>query len=382
VSANAKLVADAIAARIAAAGYDWIDAPILQPARVYIDQSGEDLRRRTFIFAAPDGEELCLRPEQTIPVARKYLERQAETGRPARLAYRGPVFRPPPPGSDRPREYEQIGVERFGGADTIAEDAAPIALAAQALAEAGVRRAEIKLGDLGLFNALVDTLDVTPQWRERLKRIFAHPSAFQRLLADMGQPSDQNGRAGLYRAVADLEPGAARSVVRDLLQLAGIRTVGGRTVDEITERFMEKADDTAMAPLSVAAIRSIRAFLEVQGTPRAALDELKEAAGAAGCTIDEALSRAAARFDRLEADGVDLSVATFSAAFGRQFDYYTDFVFEIVSPALGPGAPLSAGGRYDNLLQRLGAPRPTPAVGCMLRPDRIASAAAADGGAP
>ncbi|MEL7027989.1 MAG: ATP phosphoribosyltransferase regulatory subunit, partial [Pseudomonadota bacterium] len=156
-------IAEQFAAAIDEAGYEWVDAPVLQPARVYIDQSGEDLRRRTFMFAAPDGEELCLRPEQTIPTARVFLEHGAAT--PANLAYRGMVFRQPPEGVDRPREYQQIGVERFGGADPLSEDVAPLALAASLVASAGVTGVTIHMGDLGLFPALVDALEASPGWR-------------------------------------------------------------------------------------------------------------------------------------------------------------------------------------------------------------------------
>ena len=48
--------------------------------------------------------------------------------------------------------------------------------------------------------------------------------------------------------------------------------------------------------------------------------------------------------------------AEFSAEFGRTLEYYTGFVFEIVSPALGPPSPVAGGGRYDRLMKAVGAP--------------------------
>ncbi len=65
----------------------------------------------------------------------------------------------------------------------------------------------------------------------------------------------------------------------------------------------------------------------------------------------------------------------FSTAFGRGFDYYTGFVFEL-HEARGK-APLVAGGRYDGLLTRLGARDPIPAVGFAASVDELASAAGA-----
>ena len=60
----------------------------------------------------------------------------------------------------------------------------------------------------------------------------------------------------------------------------------------------------------------------------------------------------------LAARGVDVRAIEFSTAFGRGFDYYTGFVFEL-HDARANGA-LVAGGRYDGLLTRLGAPRTDP----------------------
>ena len=57
-------------------------------------------------------------------------------------------------------------------------------------------------------------------------------------------------------------------------------------------------------------------------------------------------------------------------AFGRAFGYYDGFVFEVRSAALDAERPVSAGGRYDGLMTRLGGKARTGAVGCMVRPWR------------
>lgn len=75
----------------ASAHYARVEPPILQPADVFLDRSGEEIRRRTFTLTDPAGHELCLRPELTIPVCRMHL---ASGGKfPARLCYHGPAFR-------------------------------------------------------------------------------------------------------------------------------------------------------------------------------------------------------------------------------------------------------------------------------------------------
>ena len=54
--------------------------------------SGEEVRRRLFLTADAAGEELCLRPEYTIPVCRAYLSSD-KAGKIAEYSYLGPVFR-------------------------------------------------------------------------------------------------------------------------------------------------------------------------------------------------------------------------------------------------------------------------------------------------
>ena len=59
------------------AGYARAHPAILQPAEPFLDLSGEDIRARMFLTAGRSGEELCLRPDFTIPVSRDYLASQA-----------------------------------------------------------------------------------------------------------------------------------------------------------------------------------------------------------------------------------------------------------------------------------------------------------------
>ncbi len=72
-------------------GYARLEPPILQPAEVFLDLSGEDIRRRMFVTQDAAGGEWCLRPEYTIPVCRHHLA--AHGTEPAAYGYCGPVFR-------------------------------------------------------------------------------------------------------------------------------------------------------------------------------------------------------------------------------------------------------------------------------------------------
>ena len=75
------------------ADYEAVAPAIIQPADVFLDVVGESLRARTYVFTDPDGAELCLRPDLTVPTCRLHLARYADPATPARYCYNGAAFR-------------------------------------------------------------------------------------------------------------------------------------------------------------------------------------------------------------------------------------------------------------------------------------------------
>src|SRR2546426_12743355 len=88
---------DALIASFERAGYARVAPAILQPAEPFLDLSGEDIRKRMYLTTDPQGRELCLRPDLTIPVSCDYLASPA-AGKPQGFCYLGPVFRHRPEG--------------------------------------------------------------------------------------------------------------------------------------------------------------------------------------------------------------------------------------------------------------------------------------------
>jgi len=360
-----------------AAGYEPVEPPILQPADVFLDRSGEDIRRRLYVFTDPAGEELCLRPDLTIPTCRLYLERGL-TGL-ARLCYTGSAFRFQPQRSAKPAEFAQAGAELIGAEDREAADAEMFELAVRGLNETGVTDFDIALGDLGLFGALVDVLNIPPAWRGRLKRHFWRPDYFRELLARLvsdGRMADvKPDRDGLFMALASLDRDAARALIDDVLKLAGIDQVGGRSIEEIADRFLEQATDAESVALSAEVTSLIESFIGMDWAADRAVDEIRGLTSAAGVTIEPQLAVLDRRLDLIGKSGVDLAKTCFSPGFGRKMEYYTGFVFELSRPELGEASVIAGGGRYDGLLESLGAPSAVPAVGCATTLERLALAA-------
>ena len=355
------------------AGYRRIDPPILQPAEPFLDLSGEDIRRRMYLTEV-SGREFCLRPDLTIPVSRDYLA-SSLAGEAASLCYLGPVFRHQEAG---PGEMLQAGIESFGRRDTAAADAEMLVLGLEATAHYGFRSAEIRMGDVGLFMALVEALDLAPAWKRRLLKDYNRAANLEHDLDRLGlcgepRPGDYQG---LLAALAGSDLKAAHALVTDLLSIAGLTTVGGRSVNEIADRFLEQAALGVGARLPKDEKQVIERFLKIAGNPDTALAEIRTLAQNAGIALDAALDLFESRTGFLAAHDLDVGGISFSTAFGRGVDYYTGFVFEL-HDGTTPLA-LVAGGRYDELLTRLGAPEPIPAVGFAVFIDRLCAL----GGAP
>ncbi len=355
-------------------GYSSVEPPVLQSAEVFLNLSGEDIRRRIYVFNDPGGEELCLRPDLTIPTCAMYLKNNPQAKGGAKLCYNGTAFRYQPLDGARPSEFLQAGVESLGARDREKADAQVIGLAVEACQGAGLQGYEMKIGDVGLFFALINALDIPELWRARLKRYIWRPSEFEALLARL---SGKQSRAatgpgkGLLTALSQLDEDQARAALDDVLALARIAPVGVRSAEDIAERLLAQASEARMAALSPKIVKLLNDYLKVSGAPAASLAKIQSLMRKAGVNLSEALERFERRLQFMAEQGLDVELYEFDANFGRKLEYYTGFVFEITVPALGENAQIAGGGRYDTLLRKLGAPRNVPAIGCMIRTERL-----------
>src|SRR6266702_936862 len=351
--------ADALQLSFAQAGYVQAEPAILQPAEAFLGLSGEDIRKSLYLTTDASGEELCLRPDLTIPVARDYLA-SGRAGEPAGFSYLGPVFRYR---WGQPSQFLQAGIESFGRQDRAAADAEMRALALEATAAFGLTDVEIRTGDVALFTALLDALDLYPVWRRRLIKDFNRKVS----LADdierltLATAPGRNEYEGVLAALAGSDRKAALALVTDLMSIAGATNVGGRTVAEIADRFLEQSTLKGGA-LPRDALNLINRFLAISGEPDDAIGQLRALAADAKLDIGGAIDQLESRVGFMAARGIDIGKTRFSTSFGRGVDYYTGFEFEL--HARGNGIePLVAGGRYDGLMTQLGAATPIPAVG-------------------
>lgn len=366
------------------AGYELVAPAVIQPAGLFLDVVGEDLRARTYVFTDPEGEELCLRPDLTVPTCRLHLGRHPDGDMAARYCYSGPAFRYQPGGGDvtHPREFRQAGIECFAAPDREQADAEVAGLIAEALRDAGLSGVRLRMGDLGLFTALVEALPIPRRWRRRLHHKFWRPDAFRAELTRITSAKALSAHGLPEGLVAQLEPdqpAQAAQLVETHMAAAGIELIGTRSLAEITERLLIAAADARETPVAVETARLVEDYLKIRSRADEAVQSIKNLTAqtlprANATAFEAALAAYDRRLALLREAGVDLEGATFSAEFGRNLEYYTGFVFEYLVPQLDAKSPVAGGGRYDGLLADVGAPQAVPAVGSSIHTERLLSA--------
>jgi ATP phosphoribosyltransferase regulatory subunit len=351
--------------RLIGAGFSRIEPPVLQPASIFLDMSGEEIRGRLFLTSGPDGDELCLRPDYTIPVCLSYLA-SPEAGRQAQYSYLGPVFRAR---AGQRSEWRQSGLESYGRADAEAADAEIFALAMEGGEAAGAGALDVRFGDAGLFDRVLHALDLPDVLHRRLRRGLAQSRTLDSILDEAANGSA--AQTGVLAALERADHEGAKALVEDLLAIAGIASVGGRSAAEIADRFLEQVSLRAESSAPAEKREALRRFLAIAGDPDSASRRLRTLAADAKLDIAQALDSFDQRTGFLAARGVAVGGCVFDAAFVRDLDYYTGFVFEAVDPKRADGRPAIGGGRYDRLARRLGAGMDIPAVGAAIWIDRL-----------
>ncbi len=370
--AKLERISSAVMQGFASGGYARVALPVLQPADLYLDMAGEDIRERMFVFDDPLGNEVCLRADLTIPLCRYVLDQTASF--PARRSCLGAIYRFDANTSGA-TEMLQAGIELIGGGSGTAADSEVLGLACAALDAAGIDGINLVLGDVALFPALLADLGLDQIWQRELGYAFRHPSLLQPTLGDMRTGARPKARA-IAIEFAGVSRAEAEAFVSQRVGLAAGEAVSGRTAADIAERLIDRAEAAATPLPDAKSLDVIEAFLGVQGPAEQSIRRLKSLSTGAGFAralsrLEECVERA--RQNRNAADRVMIETTL-----GRSFVYYTGFVFSL--SARGEDEPLAAGGRYDGLMRDLGANELLAAVGCAIWPERILAAQEAQDG--
>jgi histidyl-tRNA synthetase len=282
-------------------GFAEYDAPVLEPLELYKAKSGDEIEAQLFSFTDKGGREVALRPEMTPTVCRLVGARANALKRPIKWFSIAEFFRYERMQKGRGRCFSQFNADIFGEAGPEAEIEL-IALLVQCLCAFGLTEQDfyVRLSDRNLWFYFLEALGL-----------------------DAARARGVLGAIDKYEKLGD-------------------------------DAF--KSYEEAFGPMEAGLKARILSFLEVKSL--ASLEQTIAALGSEN--LAGRLADWRKLLGALDAMGlgrfveVDLGVV-------RGLAYYTGFVFEAFDRK-GELRALAGGGRYDDLVEKLGGPA-LPAVG-------------------
>ena len=367
-----------IAAFFGESGYESYgeNADVILPTDLFLDHASRDVRSLLYMLADSEGREFYLRPDFTVPICRDYvraLENSGRGGRGARrrIFYAGSVFRVAA-GESQCRKKIQLGIENFHD-NHIQTDAEILAMTQEALRLADAPPCALEMGDPSLFDSLVDALEMTANWRNRLKRLFRQRRDALPALLKKGSDGRSGARGDKHALMEKMRAAPAQdaeNILRDHLKKRTLRHIGLRSLGEIAQSLRERAVLSAPA-LPKETIQILKTYLKIRAPLSESLAKMETILRrAAPHILSRQMDEMARRADEMRKRGMKPEKARFAASLYSGLGYYTGFVFAFTPQEKGAGAAgsggLAGGGRYDGFLRSLGAPSGSSGAGAAL----------------
>ncbi|MCK4236575.1 MAG: histidine--tRNA ligase, partial [Candidatus Krumholzibacteria bacterium] len=304
-------------------------APLTTPALEYKEillGYGEEASKQIYLFNEPDGSEVGLRFDLTVPLSR-VIAQYKNIPRPFKRYQIQPVWRYDKPDPGRFREFIQFDIDTVG-TDSMAADAEIISAMHYCLVKLGLNF-KIRFNNRKVLNSLICFSGIDSGKSNEVLRVV-----------------DKLEKQGLENVKLELGSGRTDSSGDEIRGLG----LDGSQISKIEDFLLLTRQSRAG---TVETLRKL--FKGVEGVGEG-IDELEEING---------------YLDAMEIsdDGVfiDLSIA-------RGLDYYTGPVFEAIltdKKVAGFGSVMG-GGRYDRLIEHF-AGESVPATGASIGVDRLFS---------
>ena len=170
-SGQLRAIETALSRRFEAYGYGEVRTPWLEYAET-LEVADDDTLEAGYRIHDQQGNQLMLRTDMTVPVARLAAARFQDKPLPLRFYYVAPSIRPWAPQRSQDGEFVQAGAELLGLRSPQA-DAECVALLCDGLTALGVRGFRVALGTVAYYTALVDSLGLVDDDRGKLLEALA-----------------------------------------------------------------------------------------------------------------------------------------------------------------------------------------------------------------
>jgi len=306
-------------------GFLPLDTPA-QEYRVSLVGYGEENTKQIFSFKNPEEEDVALRFDLTVSLAR-VVAQYPDLPMPFRRYQVGPVWRADKPDPGRFREFIQFDLDTVGSSSPAA-DVEILCGMYDTLRALGIERFKVRFSDRKVLNSLLDFAGISHD--------LAH---------------------GVFR-------------ILDKLEKIGVDNVAAELASGRIDVSGDKIPGLGLHPTQVDRIRQ---FLAIpQGTRSEVLASLRELFTGVE-SAHEAVNELRSICEGLDALSIPEEKVVLDITIARGLDYYTGPVFEAILLDAPEFGSVFGGGRYDGLVERfLG--KKIPAVGAAIGVDRLLAA--------
>ena len=328
-------------------GFSLSEPDVLLDSEYIIQRSGENFRRSMLAFENEDGKVMCLRPDLTVASCIKFLENKSKS----KIYYSGQAYRR---SNKKNSDFinDQLGIEILGSKNQLKDDFKVIKTILDSAKKTKSKKIQIKVGDIGLFKKLINSLDMPERWKLRLIRHFWRPKYFEELLKRLEKNSD----------IDSVTFNTDKKRFYEMKKMDQEQVIAGRSVSEILKRFDKKIKDPRSFNEGKKIVRIIRSFLEINCQLSKIDNKLLNFVQQNN--LKKNIFKELKSIQNLKKLNHEVKFIT---NLRRDLEYYTGIVFEIISGK----KEIARGGRYDDLLKSLGAKKNISAVGAAINLSNI-----------
>ena len=331
---KSKKLSEKILRSIKSRGFNNISLDPVLETKYILQRSGENFKKFLFSFYDLDGRELCLRPDLTISSVIRFIQNNKNTKE--KIFYSGEAFRKTYQKKDSIIK-NQIGYEILGSKNKKKDDKEIIDTSLKILKISGFKKSVLKIGNVELFNLLIDKLNIPRRWKNRLKRYYWNENYFNELLKRLETNSD------IDPVFVKTDQSRYQKMRKDNQN----KIIAGRTYKEVLDRFNMKIKDPRKASTGKKNTKLIKQFLKIK------------------CPLEKAPKILNSFFKKNKINIIvgkgffpliknkSLKVE-FSSSNGREVEFYSSMIFSIEVKKGKNFKSFISGGRYDQLTSNLG----------------------------
>ena len=340
---KSKKLSEKIISLIEKEGFKNIKLESVLETKYILRSSGESFRKLLFSFYDENGKEFSLRPDLSLVSLIQFIQKKNNLKK--KICYSGQAYRKTY-SRNKSIIKNQIGFEILNSSSKTLDDKEVINNSIKIYKSISNKKAILTIGNIEIFNKLLNKLDIPDRWKKRLSRHFWRRKYFEEILKRLETNSDLNEK------VIEID----KKIFKKMKKLNQNLLIGGRSIKEILQRFKMKIKDPRTSK-GKKNVKIIKEFLKIKSP----ISEADKILNNFFYKYNINLKINKKYFPLYKSKIRNLKIE-FSTSNIPEVDFYNGLIFSIKFNSARNSKLFISGGRYDKLSTNLGLKK-TSAVG-------------------